>query len=636
MSNPRFAFALLAMAFSLPIDTAFAASPIPARDAAYPGTIELHVDASDIGRRLFRVRESIPVRPGPLTLYYPQWLPGTHAPRGAIDQLAGLTITAGERRLAWTRDQADVYAFKLQVPRGVQQIELEFQVASPQNPDQGRVVMTPEILGVQWEQALLYPAGHFASRIDFNASLTVPTGWQASTALDHERRDGDRIMYRTTSLETLVDSPVFAGRYWREEDLDPGSNVPVKLHVFADSADEVLISPEQLAIHRKLVQEAFLVFGSKPFERYDFLLASSNSFGGIGLEHRRSSENAVRSGYFKAWDRTVTRRSLLAHEMSHAWNGKFVRPADLWTPHYNTPMQNSLLWVYEGQTQFWGQVLSARSGLWSEEITRGALAGLAANLQERRQGRAWRPLQDTTQQPVITARRPLSWVSWQRTEDYYDEGLLLWLAVDARIRELTGDRRSIDDFARAFFGARPVTPEASLYTFDNVAVALESIAPFDWSGWLRAQLDSTAADAPLEGFERAGWRLTFAEAPTEFLQKVDEVNETTSLSYSLGVVLDKEARFTDVVWESPAFKAGLTISTTLVAVNSRAYTGALLKDAITEAKTRRQPIELLVRTGDRFQTISVPYYEGLRYPVLERIEGTTDRLSRLLRARTTG
>ncbi len=632
----RFAFVLFAVALALPIDAAYPATPLPARDADYPGTIELHVDASDIGRRLFRVRENIPVRPGPLTLYYPQWLPGAHAPRGAIDQLAGLTITAGTRRIVWTRDPADVYAFRLQVPRGVQQLELEFQVASPQNPDQGRVVMTPEILGVQWEQVLLYPAGHPASRIDVTASLTVPAGWQAATSLDSERRDGDRILYRTTSLETLVDSPAFAGRYWRQEDLDPGGNVPVRLHVFADSADEVVIAPDQLAIHRKLVREAFLVFGSKPFERYEFLLATSNHFGGIGLEHRRSSENAVRSGYFKAWDRTVTRRSLLAHELSHAWNGKFVRPADLWTPHYNMPMQNSLLWVYEGQTQFWGQVLSARSGLWSEEITRGSLAALAANLQERRQGRAWRPLQDTTLQPVITPRRPLSWVSWQRTEDYYDEGLLLWLAADARIRELTGDTRSLDDFTRSFFGGRRITPEPSLYMFGDVVAALESIAPFDWSGWLRAQLDSTATGAPLEGFERAGWRLAFSETPTEFLQKIDEVNETTGLSYSLGVVLDKDARFTDVVWESPAFKAGLTISTTLVAVNGRAYTGPLLKEAISEAKTSRRPIELLVRVGDRFQTLSIPYFEGLRYPVLERIEGTTDRLSALLRARSTG
>lgn len=611
-----------------------AQAAVPLRDADYPGTITLEVDASDLAHRLFRVHESIPVRPGSLTLYFPQWLPGNHAPRGAIDALSGLTIRAGERRLAWSRDPADVYAFRVEVPRGTQSIDIEFQFASPQNPDQGRVTMTPDIVGVQWEQVLLYPAGYAASRIPVSASLTVSTGFQVATSLDVASRDGDRIRFRTTSLEQLIDSPVFSGRYSRREDLDPGSTVPVHLNVFADSPDEIVISAEQLAIHRKLVQEAFRVFGSKPFERYEFLFATTNSFGGIGLEHRRSSENALRAGYFKNWDRTVTRRTLLAHEMSHAWNGKFVRPRDLWTPHYNTPMQNSLLWVYEGQTQFWGQILSARSGLWSEDITKGSLAAIAANLDTRRQGRAWRPLQDTTNQPIMTARRPLSWVSWQRTEDYYDEGLLLWLAVDARIREITADQRSIDDFTKAFFGNRPITPEPALYTFDDLVVSLNSVAPFDWSGWLRAQLDSTASGAPLEGFERLGWRLTFADKPTEYLEKLDEVNENTSLSYSLGVVVDKDARFTDVVWDSPAFKAGLNISTTLIAVNGRAFNPRLLKDAITTAKGGNQPIELLVRSGDRFQTIAIPYFDGLKYPVLERIEAAPDRLSALLKPRT--
>lgn len=617
-----------------------AASPIRAanapapRDVPYPGVLTLHVDATDLDRRLFRARETIPVAPGALTLYFPQWLPGQHGPRGAIDAFAGLTITGNGHRIDWMRDPANVYAFRVQVPKGVETLELEFQFASPQNPDQGRITMTPEILGVQWEQVLLYPAGYYVSRISVAPSLTLPAQWGFGTALAVEQTNGNTVRFRTVSLETLIDSPLFAGKYFTQLNLDSGAREPVRLSVFAETPDELAIQPEQLAAHQKLVKEADLVFGRRYFDQYDFLLATSNAFGGIGLEHRRSSENAVRSGYFKSWDKTVTRRSLLPHEMVHAWNGKFVRPADLWTPNYNTPMQDSLLWVYEGQTQFWGQVLSARSGLWNDAITKGSLATLAANLQDRRQGRSWRPLQDTTNQPIITARRPLSFASWQRTEDYYDEGLLLWLDVDSRIRELTVERRSIDDFALAFFGNRPNTEQPALYTFDDVVKTLNAVAAFDWAAWLRQRLASTDPEAPLEGLTRAGWKLSYADTPNEFLQKADEVGETTTLSYSLGVVLDKDAKLTDVVWDSPAFKAGLTTSMTVIAVNGRAYNPGLLKDAITAAKSSKTAVELLVRSADRFKTIAVPYFEGLRYPVLERIEGTADRLSVLLKPRT--
>jgi predicted metalloprotease with PDZ domain len=613
---------------------AFAASAPAPRDVPYPGVLTLHVDATDLDHRLFRARETIPVVPGALTLYYPQWLPGQHAPRGAIDAFAGLKVSANGRRIDWVRDPTNVYAFQLQVPQGVQTLELEFQFVSPQTPEQGRITMTPEIVGVQWEQVLLYPAGHYANRIRISPSLSLPAEWGFGTALDVERREESRVQFRTVTLETLIDSPLFAGKYFTQVDLDPGAKEPVRLNVFADTPDELVIQPEQLEAHRKLVKEISLVFGRRYFDTYDFLFATSNNFGGIGLEHRRSSENAVRSGYFKSWDKTVTRRTLLPHEMTHAWNGKFVRPADLWTPNYNVPMQDSLLWVYEGQTQFWGQILSARSGLWSDTITKGSLAAIAANLEDRRQGRTWRPLQDTTHQPIITARRPLSWVSWQRTEDYYDEGLLLWLAVDSRIRELTGDRRSIDDFALAFFGNRANTEQPALYDFDDVVKALQGVAAFEWATWLRERLTSTDNQALLEGLVRSGWKLVYTETPSEFLQKADEVGENTSLSYSLGVVLDKDAKFTDVVWDSPAFKAGLTVSMTVIAVNGRAYTPTLLKEAITAAKTSKVPVELLVRSADRFRTIPIPYFDGHRFPSLERIEGTPDRLSALLRPRS--
>jgi predicted metalloprotease with PDZ domain len=634
---PRRLVALLCASFVLANSTAaIPATAPPPRNTPYPGTISLRVDATDLDRRLFSVRESLPVRPGPLTLFYPQWLPGNHAPRGPIEAFAGLTITAGEQRLAWTRDPLDVYTFKVQVPPGVHSLDLQFQFASPQNDVQGRIAMTPEILGVQWEKMLLYPAGHVASRITFEPSVTLPEGWRFATALETEGRDGDTVRFRPTTLETLVDSPLFAGKHFARFDLDPGAKTPVRLNVVGDSAAEVEVSPEQLDTHRRLLQEEYRLFGSKHFDHYDFLLAVSDNFGGIGLEHHRSSENGVKRGYFREWDKNAPVRDLLAHEMSHSWNGKFRRPADLWTPNYNTPMQTSLLWVYEGQTQYWGQVLAARSGLWSADIARGALASVAATLSEKRQGRAWRDLEDTTNQPIVTARRPLSWVSWQRTEDYYNEGLLIWLDVDTKLRELSGERRSLDDFARVFFGVHDGSYVPATYTFDDVVAALDAVAPFDWAHFLRERTEGNGPAAPLGGIERSGWRLVYREEPSELTRKQDALNDTTDLSYSLGLIVGKEAKLTEVVWQSPAFKAGVTTGGTLIAVNGIAYKSDLLKQAIREAKTNNAPIELLVKTLDRYRTLKVDYSGGLRYPHLERIESVPDRLSDIQKPRSGG
>jgi predicted metalloprotease with PDZ domain len=284
------------------------------------------------------------------------------------------------------------------------------------------------------------------------ASITLPEGWEFAGALDVESRHGTAVRFKPTTLEMLVDSPLFAGRYSRTLDLDPGSRTPVHLNVFADSPEPLELRPPQLTAHRKLVQETYAMLGPPHFDRYEFLLALSDHFGDIGLEHHRSSENRRAPNYFADWDKVGAGRDLLPHELSHSWNGKFRRPLGLTTPDFNAPMRNSLLWVYEGLTNYLGAVLATRSGLWSEDFGRQAWASLAANMDRNRAGRSWRALEDTTEQPIITARRPLSWLSWQRTEDYYTEGELLWLDIDTRIRELTRDKRSLDDFARAFFG----------------------------------------------------------------------------------------------------------------------------------------------------------------------------------------
>jgi predicted metalloprotease with PDZ domain len=639
------------------------AAEIPApKDVAYSGALRLSVDVTDLERRLFTVRESLPVKSGPLTLLYPQWLPGTHGPTGPINLLTGLAVmTARGRRLPWSRDPTNVFAFHVDVPGDVDRLELEFQFASPQVAEQGRIVATPEILGLQWNTVVLYPAGFYTSRISVQADVRLPTGWQFGTALDvvsrktcsrierganshslpHSAMDqsgstAECIEFAPTSLDTLVDSPLFAGRYYKSVDLDPGSDVPVHLNLVTDHPSRLEIKPEQVAAYGKLMKEAYALYGTRAFDRYDFLLALSENFSGIGLEHHRSSENVHRPGHFTEWEKNAPGRDLLAHELTHSWNGKRRRPVDLWTPNLNVPMRDSLLWMYEGQTQYWGIVLTARSALWPEPLAKEVLANIAAIYERNRPGRLWRNLQDTTNQPLLGGRRSQPFPSWQRTVDYYNEGVLLWLDVDTKLRELTGNQRSLDDFARAFFGVKDKSFEVVTYTFDDIVKTLNALSPHDWKDFLRKRLDGHGPEAPLDGLTRSGWKLGFREEPSSFQKAIDEVTKSFNLDFSLGLVVSTRDRgnITEVVWDSPAFKAGLTTASKLIAVNGQEFAPEILLDAIRTAKGTDQPIELLVKTFDRYRTVRVPYFEGLRYPYLERIDGTEDRLTTILKPRT--
>jgi predicted metalloprotease with PDZ domain len=486
------------------------------------------------------------------------------------------------------------------------------------------------MLNLQWNMALLYPAGLPASAITLAASARLPAGWQAASALPAQSA-GDTLNFAVTTLETLVDSPLFAGLYTRTLQLTSGGAAPVRLHVFAESAGDLAATPEQLAIHRALVREAYAAFGPPHYDHYDFLLALSEQLGGIGLEHQRSSENTLPPGYLLHWDEAVGRRDLLAHEYTHAWNGKYRRPADLWTADFSVPMQGSLLWVYEGMTEYYGMVLAARSGLWSPEFAREMLAEYAAIHAARRPGRSWRALADTTGQPVMNPRRPLSWVSWQRSEDYYTEGALLWLGVDARLRELSGGARGLDAFAASFLGAAANQGDVSTYRFEDLVQALERVAHDDWRGFLEARV--LAVDAPLDGPQLAGLKLAFDDQPNVAIRDTERERKSVDLGFGLGIVVGKDAELTEVVWESPAYKAGLTAGTTIIAVDGRAWSGELLKDAVRVAETGSEPIELLVRYQDRFRSVKIDYHDGLRYPHLVRGDGHVERLGQILAPR---
>ena len=603
----------------------------PPQDVAWPGVLRIDVDARDIGRRIFKVKATIPAKPGPLTLLYPQWLPGAHSPSGPIDKLAGLVVTANGTPLHWTRDPYHVYAFKVDVPAGATEVVAEFKFLSSQGGSQGRVVMTPEMLNLQWNANSLYPAGVITRNLQAQASVTLPKGWNYATALETERRDGDTVVFKPISYDHLVDSPLFAGRYYQQYDLDPGATVPVRLNVFADDAKSLVAKPEQLKAHRALVQQIYKLYGARHFDRYDFLLALTSKLGGIGLEHQRSSENSAEPGYFTEWDKNWLGRDLLPHEFNHSWNGKYRRGADLTTPNFNVPMGDSLLWLYEGQTQFWGQVLAARSGLWSEQQTRETLANVAATYDRGRPGLAWRALQDTTNDPTIAQRRALAFRNYQLSEDYYSGGQMVWLDVEGKLRALTGNKRSLDDFAKAFFGINDGDWNVNPYTFDDVVRTLNGIAPFDWAGFLRERLDGHGSLTG--GLDAAGWKLVYTETPSEAVKAQETRASGINLTYSLGLSVANSGVLTDVLWDSPAFNAGLTPGMTVLAVNGRVYKGETLKEAVTTAKTDKAPITLLVRSFDRIDTVTLDYHGGLLYPSLERIAGKPDRLAELWKAR---
>lgn len=613
--------------------------------AAYVGEIGLQVDATDLDRKIMRVRQMLPVRPGPLTLYFPRWLPGQHSPSGDVNLLAGLQITAGGKPVDWQRDPLDTHAFKLVVPAGATLLNLEFQHLSPVGPQSGRVVVTREMLNLQWQAVLLYPAGWQAGAIRVRPTLVLPEGWQSGTALRVEAQDGATTRFRPVTLEMLIDSPVFAARHFRRIELDaPGTPRPAVLNLVADSADKLKPSEAQIEAHRELVRQADKLFAARHFAHYDFLLSLSDEMGGIGLEHHQSSENGVRANYWENWDKRGGPRELLPHEYVHSWNGKFRRPAELNTPDFNLPMQTSRLWLYEGQTQYWGWVLASRSGLLTAQQSRDNLARLAASY-DNQSGRRWRNLQDTTQDAIMTTRRGnKDWRSWQRSSgDYYGEMQLVWLDADTLIREKSAGKRSLDDFAKAFFGVKDGELGPLPYRFDDIVAALNAVQPHDWAGFLRQRLDTHEPPAPLDGLARGGWKLVYAETPNDSTRADEAEQRYADFSYSLGLTIGSprggggpsplpggDTRISNVQWGSPAFDAGLTPGLMLLAVNGMAYKPELLKQAISANKTGAAPIELLLREGERFRTLRIDYRGGLRYPKLERIEGSEDRLSGVL------
>ena len=619
-----------------------AATPVPV-DRPYAGRIQLEVDITNLNDRVMHVRENFPVEGGAkeLWLLYPEWIPGNHSPTGPIERLAGITTSVDGKRVQWVRDNVNVFSFHVPLVAGAKEVDLEFDYLSPNRQTEGRVQMSEAIVDLAWNEVLMYPAGHFSRNFAFDVTLKLPEGWKYATALETASAQGSTVKFQPTTLNTLVDSPLYAGSHFKRIDLSPAPTNKVFLDLFADEDKYLEITDDELKQHKQLAVEADKLYGSHHYTHYDFLLLLSDKVGGVGLEHHQSSEDGQRARYFTDWAGGVLDSDLLGHEYTHSWNGKFRRPADLWTPNFNVPMRDDLLWVYEGMTQYWGIVLTARSGMRSAEDTRNVLAHYAAGF-ESSPGRKWRPLVDTTNQPTISQRRPVTWTSWQLREDYYEEAALIWLDADTKIRELTKGQKSLDDFAKAFFGAYNGSSVTLPYTFDDVVKTLNGVASYDWSAFLKERVYEVHP-VPEDGFARGGYKLNYSDNEQPSYDRGSAVEGLADFSTSLGlvVVTPKDGgpvddfaapagSIAEVIWDSPAFKAGITPDMQMISVNGKEFSPDVLHDAILAAERNKQRLQLQVKRGNVYTTIPISYFDGLRVPSLQRVDGAPDRLDEIL------
>jgi predicted metalloprotease with PDZ domain len=594
-------------------------------------SIRLQADLTDAPRNLYHAKLTIPAKPGGMTLVFPKWIPGNHRPSGPIAALAGIRLEAAGKALVWQRDALDMYAFHVTVPEAVRSIDVSLDaITSNDSAGGGGPAASSNLLDLNWNTVVLYLQGADSDAVEFVPSVKLPAGWKFGTALVSTHASGDEVEFAPVSLTTLVDSPLIAGVHYRRIDLTTAADTPAHtMDMVADSEADLAMKPEDLAAYRKLVAETGALFGARHYRQYHFLYTLSDQVGGHGLEHHESNDSAAAERTLLDPDLHLLYASLLPHEFAHSWNGKYRRPAGLATRNYQEPMMGDLLWVYEGLTDYLGNLLAERSGLMSPEQYREALASTAASL-DHRSGRSWRPLEDTARSVQILRLMGPQWSNWRRGLDYYPEGELIWLEVDAIIRQQTHGQRSLDDFCRRFHGGQSGPATVVPYTFDDVVRTLNDVAPYDWASLLRERVGLTSTHAPLGGIERDGWKLMHNDQPNAFTKALEKLAKFTDFSYSLGFTVAEDGKLDDVIVGSPAYQSGLGPGMKLVAVNGRKWTPPVLRAALKAAQGTAAPIELLVENAQFFQTYSISYHEGEKNPHLERVPAQPDLLNLVL------
>ena len=594
--------------------------------SAASAQIKLSVDATQAARNIVHSKFTVPVRPGPLTLFYPKWIPGEHSPTGPINDLVGLKLSANGKSIAWRRDDVEMFAFHCEIPQGVSELEVSFDdVSEPET------TASAKLARIKWNRLILYPRDINSDTIQVRASLLLPAGWKFASALPVLSENKDGFQFKEVSLTELVDSPAIIGENFRKFALT-STGIIHEIDAMADTPAALEMKPETLTALKNLVQEAYALFGARHYRSYKFLVTFSDHGGSEGLEHHESREDGVGEKALFDELELIDFADLMGHEYAHSWNGKYRRPAGLTTPDFEQPMKGELLWVYEGLTEYLGRVLPARSGLWTADDFHEAMAAVAAEF-EMQSGRQWRPLVDTAVAVQFTYPSPRAWMNYRRRVDYYDEGSLVWLDADVLIRQRSNGKLSLDDFCRRFHGGSDTPPLVKTYTFDDVVNTLNEVVPYDWRSFLNERIYKVAPHAPLAGITNGGWKLVYTDKPNTLVRLEDHARKSVDLTYSIGAMLKEDGGVMDVNPNLEAARAGLAPGMKIITVNGRPWSTDVLHEAITAAKSSTTPIELVVENGSFTGVYKLNYHGGERYPHLERDPTKPDVLGEVIKSR---
>ena len=613
---------------------ALAISSAPAQKAP----IQITADLSDAPRKLYHAEVDLPVTAGPLALTTPKWIPGNHRPTGPVDEITGVVFTANGQPVPWRRDDVDLYEFHVVVPQGVTTLHAHLDCIVTARVSQKMAVL-------EWEGLLLYPAHTPVRDIAIQPSLIVPAGWGIGTALSPigvgeypVPAAGATTHFAPTNVEQLEDSPVITGQYFHEFALAPTITPKHFIDVVSDQPEDSNLRPAVLAEVSNLVREADALYASHHYSVYHFLLTLSDVAGFEGLEHGQSSDNGIGEKDFADDAHQLADADLLSHEFTHSWNGKYRRPVGLYQPDFATEQQGALLWVYEGMTEYLGDVLAARSGLRTQAQYRDMLAMTAAGL-DYRTGREWRDTTDTAVAASILRGGNPAWSNWKRGQDYYDEGELLWLDADTLIRKLTENKKSLDDFQKIFLAKGGNTgPLIVPYAFDELVQDLNAVVPYDWAAFLHDRVDKINPRADLAGIEQGGYKLVYKDKPSPSERTIASSGPRErgpDCWYSIGLRLTHEGGISDVRWNGPADKARLAPGEKIIAVNGQIFSADALKEAIHGAKGGTAPIHLIVQADSSVSNADIDYHDGERYPALERVEGSPAYLDDITKPLTT-
>ncbi len=587
--------------------------------------IILQVDASEVSRGLIHVLEKMPVKPGPYLLRYPKWIPGHHSPSGPLANVIDLHVMANGHEIPWVRDSVELYDIHVNVPKGTDQIQVIFDDAETPGSS-----TTNRLARVDWNHVLFAPKGP-VEQIPVRASLKAPDGWSVYDALPLAM-DGNVAQMPETNLERLIDSPILMGKYGAVVPLAPKH----EMDIVADEPNDLVMKPETLQGMKNLVAEAHALWGAQHYNTYHWLLSLSDHGGYAGLEHNECSEDGTGADGLKTPDALNGLGDLVSHEYTHSWNGKYRRPADLYQQDYATPQGGTLLWVYEGMTQYWGNILPTRAGLWSQEHLKDTLANYAAEMGTK-SGRTWRSTEDTAAAASIVRNAGAAWNNARRAQDYYVEGVLMWIGADATIRRLTNNKKSLDDFCKLFAGPPNTGPMIKPYKYEDIVKYLNMVAPYDWDRYLTHMIYNVHPAPTTEGLEAAGYHLVFTDQPGPQRGGGRRGGGGgANHNYDLGISLDAEGVIQDMNIGSPADKSGLAPNMKVIAIGDKPYSSEVLDSAIKTAQTNSDPIVVQVLQDGLISTMKLDYHGGPKYPHLVRIEGSPDYLSDIATPKASG